>query len=205
MLRPIQLPIVAPVGAGIELVDDDDPVLMRSPLVIVGSAGISTDQLYRKFLDYRIWHRVLAIKHEPGLTPAGPRSQMVDVIQNLYLQLDDGSDYAEGVDSVGIIYPKAAESKVREQLSKFPPALSLVASHGGADSSISVSRRSGNKAIHVQGRNGTKSLLVLEQRLDIELEKPDIVIFLTIPPTHLGWLLLPRMDRPCMLSAGHQS
>ena len=129
---------------------------------------------------------------------------MVDVIQNLYLQLDDGSDYAEGVDSVGIIYPKAAESKVREQLSKFPPALPLVASHGGADGSTFVSGRSGNKSIHVQGRNGTKSLLVLEQRLDIEVPESDIIIFMN-NPSDPSWVVVAPKDGPPMYAFGRPS
>jgi hypothetical protein len=53
MLTPLQLPGIIPAGAGMELVDDDDPILMRCPLVIEGSLSES-EVIYRKFWGYRI-------------------------------------------------------------------------------------------------------------------------------------------------------
>ena len=43
MLTPLQLPGIIPAGAGVELVDDDDPILMRCPLLIEGSLGETRD------------------------------------------------------------------------------------------------------------------------------------------------------------------
>lgn len=48
MLVPVQMPFQVPPGAGIETVDDDDPVLMRCPLVIESSLGMAP-VIYRKF------------------------------------------------------------------------------------------------------------------------------------------------------------
>ena len=43
MLTHLQLPGIIPAGAGMELVDDDDPILMRCSLVIEGSLGETRD------------------------------------------------------------------------------------------------------------------------------------------------------------------
>ena len=64
MLQSIQLPYICPVGAGREVVDDDDPLLVRCPLVIEGSPDF-IETCYGKFWDYRLWHKLV----DNGLSP----------------------------------------------------------------------------------------------------------------------------------------
>ena len=177
-LTPITLPIKAPVGAGFERVSKTDTRLINHPLVIVGSVNISAESIYRKYTDYRIWHTLNATI-ESDLIPIEDGSGFADVIQDLFQQCEDNDpDYAEGVDLIGVIYPKADESKVTQWLSKFPPALPLaVSSHRDGLPPV-VDSRNGQKSVHVRGRNGTKSLAIAQQRLDIEVQKSRIFTFL---------------------------
>ena len=137
LLRPIQLPINIPVGAGLEQVNEDDPRLRRHPVVIVGSVGTSADEIYRKYTDYRTWHG-LRETMESDLIPIGGRGGFADLIQDLYQRgEDDDPDHSDGIDLIGVIYTKADESKVTEWLSTFPPALPFVAdSHMGSVSPV---------------------------------------------------------------------
>ena len=67
MLTPLQLPGIIPAGAGVELVDDDDSILMRCPRVLEGRA----DQGWK--LSARVGHKggngpeTVILKRFPGL------------------------------------------------------------------------------------------------------------------------------------------
>ena len=198
MLRPIQVPIMVPVGARVEPVDDEDALLEQSPLVIEGSMGMSADAIYRKLSDYRFWHKLCAIKQDTGLFPEADEKLIVDVVQRLYFQHDDRSEYYKGIDSVGIIYTKTDESRVIEQLSELTPALPRLASFSGADGPTRALNYSGNKSVHVRDPDGiTKSLLVMEQLLDIDVPKPNIFIFLNNSSDPSFYVAVPK-DGPAM-------
>ena len=67
MLTPLQLPGIIPAGAGVELVGDDDPVLMRCSLVLEGRADLGWK------LSARVSHKggkgpeTVILKRFPGL------------------------------------------------------------------------------------------------------------------------------------------
>ena len=196
LLRPIQLPINTPLGAGFERVSEDDPRLRHHPLVIVGSFGLSADAIYRKYMDYRMWH-VLKTSIESDSVHIKDGSGFDDLIQDLFQRREvDDPKYAQGVDSIGVIYPKADESKVTEWLSKFPPALPLaVGSHGGGGPTIYG--RHGQKSVHVRGRNGIKSLPIHQQCLDIEVREPHIFTFIN-SSSDPSWVTVAPEDGPLM-------
>ena len=109
-------------------------------------------------------------------------------IQELYRYNDDESGFGEGVESVTLTFPKAAQSKVTAQLSGFPPSLSSV-----AGSPLTGS----GKSIHVRCRAGTRSLPVLEQPLDIEVSDTSIFVCLN-NPAKPGWMVVAPGNKPPM-------
>ena len=193
MLTPLRLPGIIPAGVGVELVDDDDPILMRCPLVIEGSLSES-EVIYRKFWGYRIWQKLTENQSISGVMPADTGGKLANAIQDLYLSNESDPAYSSGVDSVTVIYPRALESRVTKQLSGFPPCLSSV-----AGSSI----MGAVKAIHVQGRTGTKSLAILGQPLDIDV--PDRGVFLCLNnPVDPSWVATAPRNKPSMRLFGRR-
>ena len=197
-LKPIQLLINAPVGAGFECVSEDDSRLRHHPLVIVGSVGISADTIYRKYTDYRIWHVLTEANIEYSSVPVRDGDVLANLIQNLFQRCEDNDpNHAGSIDLVGIIYPKTEESKVTEWLSKFPPALPLTAGlHRGGSSNI-IYDRYGQKSVHVRGQNGTKSLAIAHQRLDIEVLESHIFTFLN-SSSDPSWITFAPKEGPLM-------
>ena len=188
MLTPLRLPGIIPAGVGVELVDDDDPILMRCPLVIEGSLSES-EVIYRKFWGYRIWQKLTENQSISGVMPADTGGKLANAIQDLYLSNESDPAYSSGVDSVTVIYPRALESRVTKQLSGFPPCLSSVA---GSSIMCAV------KAIHVQGRTGTKSLAILGAALLI-LMLPDRGVFLCLNnPVDPSWVATAPRNKPSM-------
>ena len=184
MLAPLRLPGIIPAGAGVELVDDDDLILMRCPLVIEGSPS-EVEVIYGKFWGYRIWHKLKETQFIPGVMPATTGGQLADTIQEHYLFSEGDPGFSSGIESVTVVYPKVLQPRVTRQLSHFPPRLSLV-----AGSSITGASQS----IHVQGRTGTKSLAVLEQPLDIDV--PDQGVFLLLNnPVDPSWVVTASRNR----------
>ena len=59
------------------MVDDDDPILMRCPLVIEGSLSKS-EVIYRKFWGYRIWHKLTENQSISGVMPADTGGQLAN-------------------------------------------------------------------------------------------------------------------------------
>ena len=195
---PIQLPINAPVGAGFKRVNEDDPLLRRNPLIIVGSLYMSADTIYQKFLDYRIWHTLKSTSIESARMLVEGKSSYSDIVQQLFQQCESNdASYAEGVDSVGIIYCRADESKVIKQLSGFTPSLSLVSSALGVDGQTLSYKLPERKSLYVQSRNGTKRLAVLEQCLNIEVQKPTVFFYLN-NPSDPSWMTVAPEKGPLM-------
>ena len=187
MVSSIRFPIITPVGAGVEFFDEDDPILMAHPLVIQAPLGMA-EVIFRKFCHYRMWHKLREGAPSFPTFPAETSGRITDVVQALYLHNEDSPDFFNGVDSVTLTYPKSFQCRVTKQMAGLPSRLSLV-----SNSSVMGAR----KSIHVQGREGTKSLAVLEQSLDIEV--PDNEIFICLnnlnsPP----WITAVPRSRPPM-------
>ena len=185
MLAPLRLPGIIPAGAGVELIDDDDPILMRCPLVIEGSLR-EAEVIYRKFWGYSIWHKLTENQSIPGVMPAATGGQLADTIQELYRYNESNPGFSSGVDSVTIVFPKALQSRVTKQLSGFPPHISSAAGSSMAGAS---------KSIHVRGRAETRSLAILEQ--PVEIDVPDGGVFLCLNnPVDPSWVVTAPQGRP---------
>ena len=173
-------------------------------MVLVGSVDISAETIYRKYMDYRTWH-TLKVAIESDLISVEDGSGFADVIQDLFQRCeDDDPNYAEGVDLIGVIYPTADDSKVNEWLSKFPPALPMVAGPNRDGGPTVVYSRHGKKAVHVRGRNGTKSLAIAQQCLDVEVQKSRIFTFLNSSSDPHWVIFAPEEGPPVYAYASEQ-
>ena len=188
MSTPFGLAEIAPLGAGIELVDENDPAVTPRFLAIEASSMEEATRILRKYHDYRMWYQLQSLNSNPEAMPADDSGNLATTIQKHYRNNDDESGFGAGVESVTLTFPKAAQSKVTEQLSGFPPRLSLVPGSPLTGSS---------KSVHVQGLAGTQSLPVLEQPLDIEV--PDRSIFVCLNnPAKPGWVVVAPNNKPPM-------
>jgi hypothetical protein len=187
MVSSLQLPVITPPGAGVELFDEDDPILSPHPLVIQGPRAKS-EEIFQKICHYRIWYKLEENSPSFPVISTEPVSSITDKIQGMYRHNEDDPNFIDGVGSVTLIYPKEAQSWVTQQLAGLPPRLSLV-----QDSSLPSS----NKSIHIQGPLGTKSLAVLELPLDIEVPGNSVFMCLNNPSNPAWITALPR-DRPPM-------
>ena len=164
LLPQRQLSLVPP-GTEVERVDKDSPLLKRNPLIIEAKTNYETLEIVQKINDYREWFSLSG-----GL---GHRSQSFDqfsdadnpiqaVAQQLYTE-NEGRDpeYAKGVDSIILVYPKGLQAKIDPLVLKCTPHL-LVYSKGGVSG--------GGRSVHVLGEEGTKSLGILLRPLDIIVE-----------------------------------
>ena len=141
-----------------------------------------------------MWHQLQSLDSNPEVMPANDGGDLAATIQKLYRYNDDESGFGEGMESVTLTFPKAAQSKVTAQLAGFPPTLHSVAG--------SPSKGSG-KSIHVNGRAGTRSLPILEQPLDIEVADTSIFVCLN-NPTKPSWVVVAPRNRPPMLFEPNQ-
>ena len=182
------LPDIAPIGAGIELVDEHDPAVTPRFLAIEASSMGEATRIIKKYHDYRMWHQLQSLNSNPEVMPADDGGDLAARIQELYRYNDDESGFGEGVESVTLTFPKAAQSKVTAQLSGLPPSLS-----SGAGSPLTGS----GKSIHVRCRAGTRSLPVLEQPLDIEVSDTSIFVCLN-NPAKPGWVVVAPGNKPPM-------
>ena len=182
------LPDIAPLGAGIELVDQNDPAVTPRVLAIEASSMGEATRIIRKYQDYRMWHQLQSLSSHPEVMPADDGGNLAETIQKLYRYNDDESGFGAGVESVTLTFPKAEQSKVTAQLSRFPPRLFLVPGSPLTGSS---------KSIHVDGRAGTRSLPVLEQPLDVEVSDTSIFVCLN-NPAKPGWVVVAPRDKPPM-------
>ena len=185
----LSLPDIVPLGAGIELVDENDPAVTPRFLAIEASSMGEATRIIKKYHDYRMWHQLQALNFNPEVMPAGDSADLATNIQKLYRHNDGESGFGAGVRSVTLTFPKAAQSKVTAQLSKFPPSLSLVPD---------LPLKGLSKSIHVEGRAGTKSLPILEQPLDIEATDTSIFVCLN-NPAKPGWVVVAPHNKPPMV------
>ena len=185
----LDLQDITPLGAGLELLDDNNSTVTPRFLAIEASSMGEATRIIKKYHDYRMWHKLQALSSRPGVVPADDGRNLAETIQNHYRYNDDESEFGAGVESVTLTFPKGAQSKVTAQLSKFPPRLSLVP---GSSLPASI------KSIHIEGRTGTKSLPVLEQPLDIEVSDTSIFVCLN-NPAKPGWVVVAPRNKPPML------
>ena len=186
---------IAPIGAGIELVDENDPAVTPRVLAIEASSMGKAARIVRKYHDYRMWHQLQSLNSHPEVMPADDGGDLGTRIQQLYRHNEDEPGFVEGVMSVTVTYPKATQTKITKQLSGFPPTILSAAGSPLIGSS--------GKSIHVKGRTGTRSLPVLEQLLDIEVS--DTSIFLCLNnPAKPGWVVVAPHDKPPMLFGSNQ-
>jgi hypothetical protein len=151
MVSSIQLPVIIPPGSGVELFDEDDPILSARSLFIRGPRGES-EEITRKLCHYQIWNILEENSPSFPVISTEPVGTITDVVQRMYMHNEKDRDLIAGIESVTITYPKSAQSWVTQQLAGLPPRLSLP-----PDSSLPSS----TKSIHIQGPLGTKSLAVL--------------------------------------------
>ena len=189
MSELLNLQDITPLGAGIELVDENNSAVTPRFLAIEASSTGEATRILKKYHDYRMWHQLQALNSRHGVMPSDNGGNLAETIQNHYRYNDDESEFGAGVESVTLTFPKGAQTKVTAQLSGFPPRLSLVpGSHLPASS----------KSIHIEGRTGTKSLPILEQPLDIEVSDTSIFVCLN-NPAKPGWVVVAPRNRPPML------
>ena len=188
MSASIGLSDIAPLGAGIELVDENDPAVTPRCLAIEASSMVEATRIIKKYQDYRLWHQLQSIVSHPEVMPLDGSGDLAARIQKLYWYNDDESGYCEGVETVTLIFVQAVNPKVTAKLSKFPASLPYVAG--------STAKGTG-KSIHVRTRAGTKSLPILEQPLDIEVSDTSIFVCLN-NPTNPAWVIVAPSNRPPM-------
>ena len=179
---------IAPLGAGIEVVDENDPAVTPRFIAIEASSMVEATSIIRKYHDYRMWHQLQEIGSYPEVMSTDDRGNLAETIQKLCRYNDDESGFGAGVESVTLTFPKAVQSKVTAQLSRFPPSLSFV-----LGSPLTGSSRS----IHVEGRAGTRSVPVLEQPLDIEVSDRSLFVCLN-NPAKPGWVVVAPGNKPPM-------
>ena len=179
---------IAPLGAGIELADENDPAVTPRVLAIEASSMGEATRIIRKYHDYRMWHQVQSLNSRPEVMPTDDGGDLAIGIQKLYRYNDDESGFIEGVESVTLTFPKAAQSKVTAQLSGFPPSLFSVTGSPLAGS---------GKSIHVKSRAGTRSLPVLEQPLEIKVSDRSIFVCLN-SPAKPAWMVVAPSNKPPM-------
>ena len=148
-----------PYGVGVDRVEDNDPTLMRCPLIVTGSHS-DIAFILRKFWHYRIWYHLQAEKGR--MSPAAPGG-IQEGIQDAFQALESSDpDFVREITSVSLFYPKTFEPAVTKQLAKFRPPI-LVQSE--------PDRWLARKSVPIHTREGReKSLPILEEGLDIETE-----------------------------------
>ena len=174
MKLPIELSSAVPPGAGVEVLDDDDPRLLSTPLVFKGSAQ-ETQDYWRKVQAYGLWKGLTENEpaFRPSTLPSAEKGDIVQTIHDLYRSMVEyDADYSRGVDSVILVFPASLRPRVRDALSRLPPRLPYV-----AGSSIEGADRS----IHVHGNTGVRSLAVQEECLDIDVPNPRIILYMNNP------------------------
>ena len=99
------LPDSAP-GAGIELVDEDDPAVTPRFLAIEASSLGEATRIIKKYHDYRMWHQLQSPNSNPEAMPADDGGDLAARIQEVYRYNDDESGFGEGVESVTLTFPE---------------------------------------------------------------------------------------------------
>ena len=116
---------IAPLGAGIELVDESDPAVTPRCLAIEAANLGEATKIIKKYQDYRLWHQLRSIGSHPDVMPPDGGGELADRIQKLYWHNEDESGYSDGAESVTLIFAKAINPQVTAKLSNFPASLPL--------------------------------------------------------------------------------
>ena len=157
-----------PYGVSVHHVDAEHPYLIRCPLLIEASPE-NAKYIFSKLWDYRLWYHLrdeINTPHEFG------HGDIFKAIQDaFYWNEAKDPDFANGVSSVTILFPKSLESRIIKQLAHLPSPLFL-----GEE----PFRKMARKVAHIQNRNGnTRSLAIIEECLDIETDtNSDLILVL---------------------------
>lgn len=196
MVQQADFPLFVPLGASIEIVDDDDPVLEPCPLVIVASP-LESKRIYKKYNDYRIWYSIVATLG--NLEVSSTNKGVANDIQALY-QANDGEDgIASGVDSVIAFYPASFEPTIRKSFATLPDALPTVISHSPGVGLYGLLDYTGSKVAHVESRGKVRSLPIFEQRLEVEAPHPGMFFCLHNASEPAYAIAVPRDRQPMRL------
>ena len=79
------LPDIVPLGAGIELVDENDPAVTPRFLAIEASSMGGATRIIKKYHDYRMWHQLQSLSSHPETMPADDGGNLAATIQKHYL------------------------------------------------------------------------------------------------------------------------
>ena len=165
MLVPSRRLSLAPPGTEVEPVTGDSPLLKTNPLIIEVSAISDAAYITQKVNDYRIWLTLsdgLQDRTKSQDLHTDTDNPIQAEAQKLFLENEDhDEEYADGVESITLIYPKGTQERLESWLLRCPPRLFVYS--GGRVSG-------GGRAVHVQGRRRTTSLEILPYCLDIEEE-----------------------------------
>ena len=156
---------------------------MRTPLVIQVRNNSDVPRIIQKIYDYRTWFALVDGLERPA-KPFSPFSDQTNpmqaAVQELYSENEDKDEESvRGVDSVTITFPKGLQADVDSMVLKCPPHLLLHEKRGVSG---------GGRAVHVLGKDGTKSLGLLLNCLDIEVEEAGWYISLNNPNSP-GWVI----------------
>ena len=148
-----------PYGVGVDRVGDNDPTLMRCPLIVTGSHS-DIASIFRKFWHYRIWYHW---QGEKGRMSPAASGGIQERIQDAFQVLETSDpDFVRGITSVSLFFPKTFEPAVIKQLAKFPPPIYVPSE---------PARRWARKSIAIRTKEGGEEFLpILEEGLDIETE-----------------------------------
>ena len=190
LLPQRQLSLVPP-GTEVERVDNDSPLLKRNPLIIEARTNSETVAIIQKINDYREWFSLVdGLGHRSQ--SFGQFANLVNpiqaVAQELYSENEDSDpEYISGVESIILVYPQGLQASIDSLVSKCPPHL-LVYSKG--------SLSGGGRAVHVSGRNGTKSLGILLRPLDIVVDDGGWFMSLNNPSKAGFGIYIPKDEPP---------
>ncbi len=185
-----QLSLVPP-GTEIERVDNDSPLLKRNPLIIEAGTRSGTIEILQKISDYREWFSLvegLGHRTQSFGQFADAINPIQSVAQELYLENEDSDpEYASGVDSIILIYPKGLQANIDSLISNCPPHVYFY-SNGGLSG--------GGRAVHVSGRDITKSLGIVPHPLDIVVDDSGWFMCLNNPSKAGFGIFIPKDEPP---------
>ena len=158
-----------PFGILVERVDGNHPSLMRCPIIITGTPS-DIGRIIRKFWHYRIWYNMQDMKGE--MSKFG-HDKIQDETQSAYQHFEvEDPEFARGICSVTVFYPKVLNSKVVKQLSGFPSPILI---------ENDPVRKMARKSIPIQTKDGKEKFLpILEHSLDIETGERDTDLILVL-------------------------
>ena len=171
----LNLSMTIPPGMRVHVVDTDHPNVRKFAFAIEAHP-CEFQGITQKLWDYRIWHALTRTANNEQRA-----TELIDYISDnigaLYRRNERCPNFAQGVRSVSIVYPKSLSQAITRQLSRFP---------------VIGYRTDGTlaKAISVETESGKKLLAIEEHELDIDVPKPSVHILLNNPeqPTWVTYM-----------------